>query len=258
MSTEQSTSPPAKDSAGEILRRLGPAGIIAVVAAVMPLVGSGFLFYYANTIAGFFRDRGDAGVLLFACGFALAAGLALLPTYAQCAMAGYVFGVARGFPASLAGILGAAVLAYELNRPIAASRVESILREHPRWNGVRNALVGVDARGHGFWRTLGIVALVRLPPNSPFALTNLVLASVRVPRLAYILGTLIGIAPRSFLAVYIGQGVSAFTKAEIVGRGPVLVAGIIVTVIAVVIIGKLATRALDRLGRAEQTVEPDS
>jgi uncharacterized membrane protein YdjX (TVP38/TMEM64 family) len=263
MSTPAPGSPPAPpqpETGGDIVRRLGPAGILAVVAAVMPVAGSAILFYNANTVADFLRARGDAGVVIFAAAFAITAGLALLPTYAQCAMAGYVFHTARGFPASLAGVLGAAILAYELNRRIAADRVEAILRDHPRWRGVRDALVGVDAGGHGFWRTVGIVALIRLPPNSPFALTNLVLASVRVPRAAYLLGTLLGIAPRSFLAVYIGAGVSAFTKEQITGRLPIVVVGIVVTLAVVVIIGKLAARALDRLGagRTEQRVEAGS
>ncbi len=264
--TAPGTSPaggdsPRQESAAAVMQRLGPAGVLAVAAAVMPLAGSALLFYYAGTVTDFIAGMGGWGLVLYIGAFALLAGLALLPTYAQCAMGGFIFGVASGFPAAMAGIVGAAVLAYELDRRIAADRVEAILREHPRWRHVRDALVGTDEQGHGFWRTLGLIALVRLPPNSPFALTNLVLASVRAHRGAYILGTIAGIAPRSLLAVYIGAGVSAFTKDSLAGpKWIVLGAGVALTIIVVVVLGKIGSRALNRLGRpaAEHTVEPGS
>jgi MFS family permease len=55
-----------------------------------------------------------------------------------------------------------------------------------------------------------IVTLVRLPPNSPFAITNLVLASAGVPRPVYLLGTAIMVVwgVPLFLTVNTGSAVA--------------------------------------------------
>src|SRR5207249_2450519 len=75
-------------------------------------------------------------------------------------------------------------------------RAARMLEEHPKWVVVRHALVG-----RGFWRTLWIVALIRLPPTSPFSFVCYVMAIARVPMTAYIVGTLAGLAPRTLAVV---------------------------------------------------------
>ncbi len=98
----------------------------------------------------------------------------------------------------------------------------------------------------GFWKTLGMVALLRLPPNSPFALTNLVMASVRVPRLPFLLGTIVGMLPRSALAVVIGAGLSDFSREALKKAAPgwVWIASIAVAVAVVVVISSMASKAV--------------
>jgi uncharacterized membrane protein YdjX (TVP38/TMEM64 family) len=61
--------------------------------------------------------------------------------------------------------------------------------------------------GSGPLKTLGIVTLVRVPPNSPFSLTNLVLSTTRVPWWIYIVGTAVGMLPRTALVVWIASHV---------------------------------------------------
>ena len=53
--------------------------------------------------------------------------------------------------------------------------MRALIDGHPKWGVVRRALV--DARPA---RTVFLVALLRFPPNSPFAFTNLVLAATGV------------------------------------------------------------------------------
>ena len=102
---------------------------------------------------------------------------------------------------------------------------------------------------HGFFKTLGMVTLLRLPPNSPFALMNLLMSSVKVPRVPFVLGTIIGMSPRTVLAVVIGAGVNELTNDELTKAVPdwVIYGGIGLTVVVMVVIGIVANRAIERL-----------
>jgi uncharacterized membrane protein YdjX (TVP38/TMEM64 family) len=93
-----------------------------------------------------------------------------------------------------------------------------------------------------------IVTLVRLPPNSPFALGNVAMASVRVPWSAYVVGTLLGVAPRTFAVVCIGAQLRGldFSSHYLVAR---ILASAALSLLAVVVIGVLADRALRRVTR---------
>lgn len=230
----------------DTLRRLGPVGVIAVIAAAMPAIGGIVLLTYSQAVADWLRSHGDFAVWLYILGFAMLAGLAVLPTYAQAVIGGFVFRFGVGFPAALAGFAGAALLGYVIARIASGDRAVKLIDEHPKWRAVVDALLG-----GGFARTLGIVTLLRLPPNSPFAACTLVLAATRVPPVVYLLGTLIGLAPRTAAAVYIGASVPELSKAD--GTGWVAFAFAVATSLAVLLlIGHLANKALARFTQSER------
>jgi uncharacterized membrane protein YdjX (TVP38/TMEM64 family) len=234
------------------IRRLGFTGPLAVAALILPPLGTIALIATAATTGPWLQQAGGPGILVYITAFAILAGLALLPTYAQCALGGFAFGITLGIPAAIAGFAGGAVIGYEIARMVSRDRVMEILSEKPKWLAVRNALVGHWTDPPSFWRTTGIVALLRVPPNSPFALTNLVMASVKVPRGAFILGTALGMIPRSSLAVVIGAGLQQMTREELDRAMPnwVWYVGIAVTVAVVVVVMKLANRAVERFTAA--------
>jgi len=236
------------------VRRLGPAGIVALLSALLPIAGSGVLVLYCVSIAAFLKEEIGRGLIIYSAGFALLAGVALLPTYAQAIIGGYVFGLFPGIPAALVGFGGGSIIGYAIGRRASGDRIETILRERPKWLAVRNALVG-----RGFWPTLGMVALIRLPPNSPFAMTNLVMASVKVRWLPFILGTLIGMTPRTAAAVFLGAGLKELTSDTVTSvPRPLVIAGVVLMLLVVVVIGSVAKRAMERVtrGHAAQQGEP--
>lgn len=248
--------PPARRSLAE---RLGPAGPLAVIAALCPVLGTFALFYaVANTGMGdWLRYNPGAGVLIYCAGFAVLGGLAFLPTYAQSALGGWAFGSIIGVPAAILGFLGGSAIGYVIARRASGDRVQRIIDEHPKWRAVRDALAG-PAQGspdplpprRRFVKTLAMVSLLRLPPNSPFAMTNLVMASVHVPWGPYLLGTLIGMTPRTSLAVVIGAGIhGTMNRDALESSAPpwALWAGIAVAALVVVVIGVHANRAIKRL-----------
>lgn len=235
-----------------LIRRLGPAGPLALVAATMPALGGFALIAYMPTVSAWLASHQGTGVWIYISAFAVLAGLALLPTYAQAALGGYAFGVGVGVGAALAGFAAGAVIGYEIARRASGDRVMRVLHERPALAAVRDALVKDQGRG-SFIKTVGMVALLRMPPNSPFAVTNLVMASVKVPRAAYVIGTVLGMLPRTAAAVWIGhlvaQSARNFDKGSLGEATPnwVYWGGIGLTVAVLVVVMVIADRALKRI-----------
>jgi len=226
-----------------VLIRLGPLTPLAAVAATLPAIGGFALLAFAGSAGDWLRAQGAVGAAIYVAIFTLLAGFALLPTYAQALVGGYAFRLAVGAPAACAGYLGAALLGYAVARISGGDRAMRILAERPKWQAVYDALLG-----SGFWRTLGIVTLLRAPPNSPFAITNLVLAATKVPLRIFLIGTLVGMAPRTVAAVYIGSTLHDLSDAS--RPKWMVIAGIVSVVVVVLIIGRIATAALSRVTNA--------
>jgi uncharacterized membrane protein YdjX (TVP38/TMEM64 family) len=236
------TTPSPFAHAKTVLRRLGPAGPLAVVSATLPVIGLVTLAALFNTIGPWLRGLGLPGLAAYAVCFAICAGLAILPTHIQAALGGWAFGFALGFPAAMFGVVLASILGYAIALRAAGDRALALIAEKPKWKAVADSLLG-----SGFWRTLLIVTLVRVPPSSPFALTNLVLGVTRVNRLAYALGTALGIAPRTAAVVFLAVGVQ-----QLGSRGPdeprwLWVAGIVLTIAVLMVLGAMANRAVARV-----------
>lgn len=233
------TAPVKPDLLGVALKRLGPVGVLGLLALTLPPLGGFALLYWRDAVAAWLSGHGDLGLAVYIVGFVLLAGLALLPTYAQAIIGGFVFHFERGFPAALAGFVGAALLGYVVARTASGDRATRLIAEHPRWQVVYQALL----RG-GFLRVLGIVFLIRLPPNSPFALTNLVLAATRTSLGAYALGTLLGMAPRTAAAVYIGSTLKSLSDAQ--APGWYFWAGLALSLVVLGVIGLIVSHAIQR------------
>ena len=224
-----------------VLKRLGPVVPLAVFVTVCTIIGLTLLAGHMKPVSQWLHAQGSWAIAVYAVGFAVTAGFGVLPTHIQAALGGLVFGLWYGLAGVLAGVFGAATIAYLIARRVSGERVTQLIAEQPKWKAVYDALLG-----GGFWRTLGIVTLVRLPPNSPFAITNLVLAATGVRWLPYAIGTVVGIAPRTAAAVWIGWKLGDIELAN--NRQTwFFVSGIVVLVIVVGIIGAIAKHALDKV-----------
>ncbi len=223
---------------GTVIRRLGPVGILAAISVTLPALGGLLLFYYRDPIGAWLAAQPELGLWIYVGGFILLAGLALAPTHVQALLAGYVFHFALGVPAALAGFSGASLLGYVIARTVSGERAVRIIAEQPKWKAVYDALLGA-----GWWRTLGIVTLLRIPPNSPFALTNLVLAATRVPPIAYLLATAVGMAPRTVMVVYVGAQLKSLNDS---GKpGWYIWVGVGLTLAVLAVLGHIISRALE-------------
>ena len=243
----QSTEP---ESIATIARRLGPASILAAVWVTLPAIAGFTLLARLGPVSKWLNTHeGLQGVGIYTGGFIVLAGIGLLPTYSMALLGGWAFGVGVGTAAALAGFVGASAIGYAIAKPTARRRVEAELGRHKKWKRVRDAMLR-----SGPLKTLGIVTLVRVPPNSPFAMTNLVLASTGVPMWSYLLGTAAGMLPRTALAVWIASNIGdAFTKdtAKAARPGWYLPVSIGVSVVMFVILYQIGKRSLERITREE-------
>jgi uncharacterized membrane protein YdjX (TVP38/TMEM64 family) len=225
------------------LRKLGVLGPLAAFAVFVPPVSGIVLIGTLHKVGPWLQSHQEAGLLFYVVAFVVLGGLALLPTYAQSMLGGWAFGPFIGTCAALVGFVGAALVSYQITRRISGNRGEQLLEEHTKWNAVYAALIKSS-----FWQALLIITLLRLPPNSPFAASNLAMAAIRVPRLPFALGTLIGMAPRTSVVVFAGAGLATldFSNREQTGF---FAAGLAATLAVVGIIGLLANRALRQVER---------
>ena len=235
---------------GAIFRRLGPVGPIAILSSTVPALALLTLAWWINPTGSWLRGLGDWGVPAFLAIFSILSGTALVPARVQSILAGWSFNFALGLPAAIGAYLGGAAVGFVIARRASGDRVVKLVEQHPKWRAVYRALVG-----GGFWKTLGIVALLRFPPNSPFALTNLVLAAGRVSPAPYFLGTLLGMAPRTALVVYVAAQLTALDAKKPVWM---IIAGIVATIIVLVVLAAIGNRAIARVTGVDPAVSPST
>ena len=224
------------------IRKAGAAGPLAALAVSLPAVGGFVLLARIDPVAEWLHANEGMGIVIYACAFAVLSGLAILPTYAQAALGGWAFGLAGGFPAAIIGVVGGALIGWLISSRVASKNVMGMIDERPGWSAVRSAMVE-----RGWWRSLGLVTLIRLPPNSPFALTNLALGVTRVPLVTVLLATAVGLAPRTALAVYLASGVQEQFAAEKPPKLAMFIVTAVLTIIVVVVIGQIAKGALAKV-----------
>jgi len=249
----EGASPPVPEKTDP---RLHATAALGVAWALLPAL-FGFLLLGSIGVAGdWLRDDMVRGAIVFAVLFAITSGLGLLPTYAQAVLGGWVFGLIGGVPLALAGFAGGALIGYGLTRVIGRDALAQRIAKHPKSDAISRALIG-----RGAARTTAVVALLRCPPNSPFALTNLVMAGGGVRFVPFIIGTCLGMLPRTAVMVGVGAAGAATgardLQALVRDKGAwFLIAAIASTIVVLMILSALSKRALVGIeAEASRTVD---
>lgn len=258
MSDETTPTAPPGGAPKPLLKTLGPTAVLGALWAVFPAVlGLTLLIGFLGQVSDLLQSLGAWGWVIYVAVFVVAAGVGLLPTLGQSVLGGWTFGFGLGFTGAMFGFVGGSMVGYAIARLVSKQRIEQALKEHPRAQVVRDALLR-----HGFWRSVLIIGLIRLPPNSPFALTNLVLASSGARPLAYLIGTAVGMAPRTAITVWFAAAAASTGAAnlkELVLNQPLwlLIASGVAIVVALSVIGAIGKKALDSVTQAPgQTAPP--
>jgi uncharacterized membrane protein YdjX (TVP38/TMEM64 family) len=179
-----------------------PGWALALTSALLvllPVAGA--------TAAGLTRDvwspgcTGLGGAVSFVAVGATLCAASLLPTYAVAVAAGYLHGAVVGSLVAVGVVgLGAWLGHHIAARVLGASMVARL--------GSRAQILGGTVASSSVRMAATVVGLVRLAPVTPFALTNVLLAGARVALLPYLLGTLIGLAPRTALVATAGASMA--------------------------------------------------
>ncbi len=231
------------------LRGLGLVGFYALFASTVPLLGSavlaGIIVAHQRTLEQWVAAHPILAPVLYCLAFIVLTGLAILPTTALSVIGGWALGFGAGFPAALIGYMGAAVLGFQLSRRAAGERVVELLQRKPRWRRIYRALLAAEG-----WRPLLLIVLLRLPPTFPFAPMNVLFAAVGIRRRTFILGSFLGMAPRTAVVIYLWSGLAHLAKSDLTvsaGHTWLIVSGLVLTVAALVLVSILVHQALNRL-----------
>lgn len=236
----------------ENFRELGHLTPMALVSTFMPIVGSSLLIVFIIPIGHWLRENWEIGTAVFLAATLFFCGLALLPTNVIGIVSGWAFGFEVGLVVLIAGVIGASVISFFINSRLSGVRLLVMLKRHPRSAAVYQSLLHEDLK-----KTMLIVTLLRMSVVMPFAFTNFLLAASRVPLPAYIVGTAVGMLPRSASMAFVGSGLAELNLQNT--RDTYLfVVGAIASVLSIFAIGIISRKALERLTRPDSSAESRS
>jgi uncharacterized membrane protein YdjX (TVP38/TMEM64 family) len=180
-------------------------------------------------------DLGQRGLILLALSFILIS-LSFLPRSPACIVAGLVYGISA-FPVVLVASTLGALIGLLISRYLFQQRFRQVIDRHPRW---RHILHAVDAQG---WI---LVVLLRLASPIPGSVTDYLLGLTRIRLWPYVAITFFGIAPQTFLFVFIGAvGPAAVQSGPLsVARFAFVLAGLVTSAVIVWLIARHARASL--------------
>lgn len=227
--------------------------VAAVVTALAVLPVKDYLAGLLERI----ESAGPWGPVLLAGAYAVACVL-FVPGSILTLGAGFLFGVVYGTIAVSAGSVLGATAAFLVGRTLLRTTIEKRIAAYPRFQAIDRA-VGEQ----GF----KIVLLTRLSPIFPFNLLNYAFGLTKVRLWQYVLASWIGMLPGTVMYVYLGSALKSL--ADVVAGEPgyplgggtpqtvFFVAGLVMTVIATVVITRVAKRALNEAVAEHRTPTED-
>ena len=221
--------------------------------SVLPLTCGLILLANINFAHQWLGSEDFKAAAIFAASYAVLTGLGILPTYAATIVGGWVFGVELGFAACAAGYFGGSTIGFGISKLVCSDHVATWIDSRKRWRIIRKTILEENK-----WKATGIIALIRLSPSGPFAVTNLVLAACGAGWTEFLIGSSLGIAPRTLFACFMAASASATgatdiqTLAKNQGYLAVIV-GVVIFMATLAVIGFIARAALDRALRDETT-----
>jgi uncharacterized membrane protein YdjX (TVP38/TMEM64 family) len=219
-----------------------------LLLVAMPVLGSSSLTYllYRNQELLEHLSLGQALVYFVVIAFTMA--FALTPTTFVAVVTGFYLGWA-GLPGMVLAYALAAFVGYEVASRLDHGKMTAFLHHFPKADAVMRELKS---------ESLQLIILTRISPVLPFALMTFVLAVMRIDRRRFLLGSVVGMLPRSLFFYWLGtkaKDVFALLGSHDSGTGGKL---LLIGLVAVSLFGLyyLFNRALQRaLGRNAGKVE---
>jgi uncharacterized membrane protein YdjX (TVP38/TMEM64 family) len=225
--------------------------VLLIVWSLLPMVCGLYLLANIHSAHEWLGGEDVRAAALFAASYAVLTGLGILPTYAATIVGGWVFGIELGFAACAAGYLGGSTIGFGISKLVCSDHVATWIDSRKRWSIIRKTILEENA-----FKATGIIALIRLSPSGPFAVTNLVLAACGAGWREFVIGSSVGIAPRTLFACFMAASASATGATDIqsLARNQgymAVIVGIVIFMATLAVIGWVARAALDRALRDE-------
>jgi uncharacterized membrane protein YdjX (TVP38/TMEM64 family) len=188
----------------------------------------------------FIQETGPLGWCLFIDLYAICC-LVFIPGSVLAICAGAVYGFWGGSALVLAGNGLGSVLSLFIARFFLRHWVAAQIAKHPRLRALEKAVADDD------WK---LVFLTHLSPIMPFSLINYSLGLTRISPLRFMLATVMGSVPATFVYVYIGTLVGNLARIvpDLKQHRPIewtfQAIGLVVTIGVTIYVTRLATRAL--------------
>lgn len=217
-----------------------PVGVVALAAA-LPLVGVSGLVVYAGELQPLLESSSPTrlGLLVVVIG-AILTGMALLPTHAVSLSAGWLFGATTGSIVAITSVTLGALVGFVVFKFLSGSSVERFIKENEKTDRIYRSLLGTPAIGMIF-----LISLIRLSPLVPFAATNATLSVANIPFRQFLIGSVVGLAPRVILVAVFGAGLAELTWET--PESPLLkYLGLATTVVMLICITFFSKRALKK------------
>jgi uncharacterized membrane protein YdjX (TVP38/TMEM64 family) len=224
--------------------QLGVLGPVALFTGLGPLVGAFALAATSPFWLDGFLDLGAAQIPIFLALTTVLAAYSLTPTHASSLLGGMAFGVGLGTLMAMLGTGMAAALGFITLRFFLRDKAVEALSLHPRTKAIHREL----DQGH-YLRSIALLALIRLSPVVPFAATNLLMSTTGIRLLPFLIGSLLGLAPRVIAVVWIGSSLTELDLSQAADRR-LLVLGIVATIAVLWILRKVSKRGLAQLDSA--------
>ncbi len=216
-------------------------GAVVLVAAVVGVLAALPVKDYLTGFLERVESVGPWGPVLLAAACVVACVL-FVPGLILTMGAGFLFGVVRGTIAASMGSLLGATAAFLVGRTLLREPIEKRMAAYPRFQAIDRA---VGRQG------FKIVLLVRLSPVLPFNVLNYGFGLTNARLRHYVPASWIGMLPATVMYVYLGSALKSL--ADVAAGAPeggtsqtvFFVAGLAMTVVAAVVVTRVARRALD-------------
>lgn len=181
-----------------------PIGILGWLwVSLMPPLGSMIFLWNYQILEGIQLDT--LWYLLIYTGISgLMMGFALLPTTFIAPASGYFFGWIS-FPFLVAAYAFASVIGYKLGQKANTSLLDVLFAKHP------NLKEELEARKS---KEMNLIFFVRISPIIPFAVSNFIFASMKIPLRKVLIFGILGMLPRTLIAFGTGVFAKSFLMAK--------------------------------------------
>jgi uncharacterized membrane protein YdjX (TVP38/TMEM64 family) len=195
---------------------------------------------------------GVLGLVLVAAAF-FVISLTFLPRAPACIVAGLVYGVSA-FPVVLVASTLGAVAGFMMARRLLRGRFRQTIERRPIWRRIVDA---IDSQG---WI---LVALLRFASPVPGSATTYLAGLTSIPLWPYVGATFLGLAPQTFLFVFMGAvGPAALGGSISAVKLAFMIVGVVTSAVIIWQVGRharasLSSRlALDALGSSQADGSP--